>query len=389
MKIDRIYSGFVFTRNPIIYTGSPDIPLQKAGMDMLVSIGKKTIYSGRISSPVRVNLADVIDSNLEYFPEVPAENDYPRVLVARLEPVKVSVEVRGSEGDRTDPVSFYPIKGGIPKQNYRRLAELETDAFSSRFLNEQGNFFLTTRTNRWRITMKETEISPLYFIMDNGKNITVIEKSGNQTQVLVDDGPGVYALDIEALRRKFFFKNNILASHFDVFVEDLFSCSIVIEKADISRERYRLKFRNSFGFFDIIELTGELLISSASDQDQESMEFQRFDEIIEDFTTHRERLSGFITMRAGTGIKKQEEIGLLLDMLHSDKVYLLDLGERPIRVIPEIEELEFSPVPNKPKVYEVKLTTVESEENISQAIHDGSESKKPRVFSKQFSKQFN
>lgn len=33
-----------------------------------------------------------------------------------------------------------------------------TDIFSLKFLNESCNFFFTTRSNDWRITMRETEL---------------------------------------------------------------------------------------------------------------------------------------------------------------------------------------------------------------------------------------
>lgn len=153
---------------------------------------------------------------------------------------------------------------------------------------------MTTRTAGWRIVMKETELYPLYFIsLERFLYMTVVERTTGKT--LIQDGNfdnGIFALDIDALRKQFFDEYGVLSNSFDIYKGDpsQYSCSIVIERSDPARERYRLKFRNSLGVFEIIELAGELTITpdyAAADEAR----FSRYDAETDDFTADRERIT--------------------------------------------------------------------------------------------------
>lgn len=383
-------SGYVFTRNPIIFTGNPGLLGSEEVGHLFVKMGDSTIFEGRVSMPLNINLAEIIDANFIYFTEVPEGNTAPIYQVEDPNGLfcrGVSVWIENSEGDDTDPVEFIAIPGGISKQNYRRLYNTGNDIFSARFFNPKGNYFLTTRTAGWRISMKETEIAPLYFIFKTEQDITITEKVDNNSIEFGGHETGVYALDINALRQQFFDEYNVLSSQFDVYTDDIFSCSIVIERAESTRERYRLKFRNSLGVFEVIEIVGELTLTPSYGERKETL-FQRYDIATDDFQTERERLSRTLSINAQTGPKRHEEIRFLMDMIASDEVYLLDLTDLPVKVIPSIEEFQYRAHPEKPENFTVKLEVTDREINIMQDIIDGTESCKPRVFSKQFSKQF-
>ena len=294
--------------------------------------------------------------------------------------------------DNLDEWECLIIAGGVSRQNYRRYARMKTDAFEARFLNNANNFFMTTRTAGWRIVMKETELYPLYFIsLEKYLYMTVVERTTGKT--LIQDGnfdSGIFALDIDALRKQFFDEYGVLSNSFDIYKGDpsQYSCSIVIERSDPARERYRLKFRNSLGVFEIIELAGELTITpdyAAADEAR----FSRYDAETDDFTADRERITRPQSLTIETGVMRADTFRFLMDMIGSEEVYLLDLSELPVKVIPSIEELKYKPRPETPQKFTVKLQMAEDETNIMQDIIDGTEGRKPRVFSKQFSKQFN
>ncbi|MDE6276988.1 MAG: hypothetical protein K2M06_02665 [Muribaculaceae bacterium] len=350
-----------------------------------------TVFEGRVAVPISVNLADIIDASISYFREVPDNNtdalyeiEDPGDLSCR----GVTVWIENNEGDQSYPVEFTAIPGGISKQNYRRLCDLGTDVFSARFFEPKGNFFLTTRTASWCITMKETELAPMYFILKTTSRITITEAVGNNSIDFGDCETGVYALDINILRKKFFNENNVLPSQFDVFTNQAFSCRIVVERAETARERYRLKFRNSLGVFEIIELVGELILTP-SYEDGDGATFQRYDEDTDDFQTERERLPRTLLISAQTGTKRPDEVRFLMDMIASDEVYLLDFANLPVKVIPSIEELQYRRRPERPQSFTVNLELTDREMNIMQDIVDGTESRRPRIFSKQFSEHFN
>lgn len=237
--------------------------------------------------------------------------------------------------------------------------------------------------------MKETELYPLYFLIkQHQEQIDVVETVTGKTLTFDRLGPGVSALDIDALRRRFMAEFRVIPNIFDVYMAGVFSCRIVVERSDISKERYRLKFRNSLGVFEIIELTGELSISPEYEEAEEAT-FKRLDSVTGDFYTERERVERRQSVIVETGVKRPDEVRFLMDMIASEEVYLLDLTPLPVKVIPSVEEFKYRPRPESPEKFSIKLAFADAETNIMQDIIDGSEGRKPRVFSKQFSKHFN
>lgn len=391
MKFQGIKSGYAFSRNPIILRETyPSDAFDKNGGSFSIMLDGTNIYEGRFFPPMEIDLSEILDAYVSYFPEPPEDNENPVIeiedageLSCRQCFVVAEYDSLESEGN------FTVIPGGVSKQNYKRLLTTGQDAFTARFLNFKNNFFLTTRTAGWRVILKETELYPLYFLVSQQEEqITAIETI-TRTELTFDRlYPGIYALDINALRRRFMSENRVIPNVFDIYMAGVFSCRIVVERSDISKDRYRLKFRNSLGVFEIIELTGELSITPDYSAAKEAS-FKRYDSITGDFYTDRERVERKQSITVETGVKRPDEVRFLMDMIGSDEVYLLDLTPFPLKVIPSVEEFTYKPRPDTPEKFTLKLEISDSEINIMQEIIDGSEGRKPRVFSKQFSKQFN
>lgn len=392
----NVKKGIAFSKNPILLRSSLTVddynPITGIPFTVYAS-GMNQRYVGRYNQPFSVNISEIVDAYAYTIGEP--------IMTYHINGVR-EVEDNGTISERKiyvditednlDEWECLIIAGGVSRQNYRRYARMKTDAFEARFLNNANNFFMTTRTAGWRIVMKETELYPLYFIsLEKFLYMTVVERTTGKT--LIQDGnfdSGIFALDIDALRKQFFDEYGVLSNSFDIYKGDpsQYSCSIVIERSDPARERYRLKFRNSLGVFEIIELAGELAITpdyAAADEAR----FSRYDAETDDFTADRERITRPQSLTIETGVMRADTVRFLMDMIGSEEVYLLDLSELPVKVIPSIEELKYKPRPETPQKFTVKLQMAEDETNIMQDIIDGTEGRKPRVFSKQFSKQFN
>lgn len=391
MKLQGITSGYAFSRNPIIIRDTyPSDAFDKNGGTFSVMLDGTNIYEGRFFPPMEIDLSEILDAYVSFFPEPPENNENPII----------EIEDSGELGCRqcyvtTDydsyesEANFTVIPGGVSKQNYKRLLAVGQDAFTARFLNFKNNFFMTTRTAGWRIVLKETELFPLYFFVRQQDEQVEVVETVTRTSLLFDRlYPGVYALDIDALRRRFVSESLVIPNVFDIYMAGVFSCRIVVERSDISKERYRLKFRNSLGVFEIIELTGELSISPDYSEAEEAS-FKRYDSITGSLYTDRERVERKQAVTVETGVKRPDEVRFLMDMIGSEEVYLLDLTPFPLKVIPSVEEFTYKPRPDAPEKFTLKLEISDTETNIMQEIIDGSEGRKPRVFSKQFSKQFN
>lgn len=391
MNVQEIKSGYAFSRNPIILREDfPENPDTISGGNLELMYGGSTIYEGRFSNRLSMDVAEVVDAVVSFFPEPPTDNALP---VCQIEDIDGMADrevcCRLDFGSYGYLYKFHAIPGGVSRQNHKRLLQLGKDVFQARFLNPGCNFFLTTRTSSWRIVIRETELYPLYFLMHaSGDQIRIVEAVSGA--VYEEDGldEGVAVLDIEAVRKYFVSKKQVLASEFDIYYNSVFSCRIVVERCDPAKERYRLKFRNSLGVFEIIELVGELAISSRYEESEDAR-FKRHDPDTGGFYSDRERVERAQTVAINTGVKNIEEARFLMDMLGSEEVYLLDMTPLPVKVIPTAEDLSYRKRPESPQRFEIKLEISSSEENIMQDIIDGRESRKPRIFSNHFSKQFN
>lgn len=392
----NVKKGIAFSKNPILLRSSLTVddynPITGIPFTVYAS-GMNQRYVGRYNQPFSVNISEIVDAYaytigepiMSYHINGVREVEDEGTMSERMVYVDITE-------DNLDEWQCLIIAGGVSRQNYRRYARMKTDAFEARFLNNANNFFMTTRTAGWRIVMKETELYPLYFIsLEDFLYMTVVERTTGKT--LIQEGnldSGIFALDIDALRKQFFDEYGVLSNSFDIYKGDpsQYSCSIVIERSDPARERYRLKFRNSLGVFEIIELAGELTITPDYAEADEAR-FSRYDAETDAFTADRERIPRPQSLTIETGVMRADNVRFLMDMIGSEDVYLLDLLELPVKVIPSIEELKYKPRPETPQKFTVKLQMAEDETNIMQDIIDGTEGRKPRVFSKQFSKQFN
>jgi hypothetical protein len=175
---------------------------------------------------------------------------------------------------------------------------------------------------------------------------------------------------------------------FDIYRDGKYSCRVVIERSDASKERYRLKFRNSLGVFEVIEISGQMTITPEFDPDGDAV-FNSYDNVTDDYFSARERVSRPQSISILTGSKRSDEVRFLMDMLSSEEVYLLDMISVPVRVIPSVDEMQYLATPDKPATFTLNLDIADTETNIMQEIIDGTEGKKPRVFSKQFNDKFN
>jgi hypothetical protein len=347
------------------------------------------IYNGMSSLPLNVNVAEILDANSEFFAEVPDGNtDYIcKIEDDRRIDQRIATIREFTDNGYEDNASVTVIPGGISKQNYKALDAMGTDIFLQRFYNPACNFFMTTRTIGWRIAMKETELMPLYFLSEKEQFITLIELTQNIRYGAYIQR-GVYAFDVSVLRRELYDDEGIISNMFDVYRDGKYACRIVIERSDATKERYRLKFRNSLGVFEVIEITGQMAITPEFDPDGDAV-FNRYDSVTDDYYSARERVSRPQSISIVTGSKRSDEVRFLMDMLSSEEVYLLDMISIPVRVIPSVDEMQYLATPDEPAIFTLKLDIADTETNIMQEIIDGTEGKKPRVFSKQFNDKFN
>lgn len=386
--------GYAFTRNPI-FVASDDYEHQQQGINAYsVMLNFKRVFEGRFSMPFKIDISEIADIYSSPLPDISTgSNEILHLIETRDELKKrtVSFEYLDDRGNPSPSLDVIAIPGGIPHQNFKILTENGGDPFTARFLNRKGNYFLTTRTVSWRIVIPETELYPLYFIADKelDSGIAVRSIDGNEVWSSGALSAGLYALDLEAVRRRAFDDCDLLLSIFDIYTQGAFSCRIVISLSQPAKERYRLKFRNSLGVFEVIEIVGSLSWMPEFGSEDDDPGFDRRDSNSCAFSAMRPRIERRQSVTIDGIIKKRSELSFLMDMLASDEVYLLDSAARPVRVIPSIDEFQYRHRAAAPEPFSIKLTVSERDINIIDEMSNATDGIKPRVFSSQFNDKFN
>lgn len=378
LKVNIYPTGNAFTRNPIFLSVS-----SYSMATYSIRMNNEEIFKGNGIGEFRVNIAEIVETGITGARILPDNTDH--ILAVSGLSAEVTIHVV-NEGEEEDNLSFTAWKGGISKKEFKRLRNMGTDIFSLKFLNESCNFFFTTRSNDWRITMRETELYPLCFIYPEHE-LKITELLTGQSLAVPGTAGNFYALNLEAVRLKFFTDYGVLANLFDVYSGETFALRIGIEQSPTVRERYRLRFLNSYGVYEVFSLEGEASVTPGMDEDEDAV-FRRYDEITDDYYSDRIRTEIQEAVTVKTGFKRPQEIRFLLDLLSSDDVYLAGYGREEIKVIPSAEEFSYRVRPDAPQNVTLKLTFAEKESNWTGEITE-SGYRKPRVHSKEFSKQFN
>lgn len=372
----NLVSKCVFASNPIVLWDDWD-GVKDPGT-AVVNIGYEEVYRGRFTPPVDLDLSEIAAS-VHWYPEakpgVQVLWQWPDEMSDRF--LKAEFTVQGQKHSW----SGFIVPGGVPKQAFKFFAAKGTDAMKHRFMNNKSNFFLTTRSDSWLLVMDETELSPLYFIARAPElKLTAFGK----TIVLPMEGE-LFALDVAEARKAFFKQYGMLPSVIDVALDRGMACRIVIEKAKPAVERYRLKFRNSLGVYEIMSIEGEMAVAPSFAEDDG---YSGYDDIWHDYADARQRRERKVTLSIETEVKGRDKWIWLEDMLSSPDVWLLDAGE-PVKVLPEAEQMKYSLRPKAPGKVSLKLRLCEADANVMQRISDLSQSRKPEVFANQFTNQFN
>lgn len=378
LKVNIYPTGNAFTRNPIFLSVS-----SSSMATYSIRMNNEEIFKGNGIGEFRVNIAEIVETGITDV-RILSDNMEHLLAVSGLS-AKVTIHVV-NEGEEEYNLSFTAWKGGISKKEFKRLRNMGTDIFSLKFLNESCNFFFTTRSNDWRITMRETELYPLCFIYP-GHELKITELLTGQSLAVPGTAGNFYALNLEAVRLKFFTDYGVLANLFDVYSGDTFALRIGIEQSPTVRERYRLRFLNSYGTYEVFSLEGEASVTPGMDEDEDAV-FRRYDEITDDYYSDRIRTEIQEAVTIKTGFKRPQEIRFLLDLLSSDDVYLAGYGREEIKVIPSAEEFSYRVRPDAPQNVTLKLMFADKESNWTGEITE-SGYRKPGVHSKEFSKQFN
>lgn len=391
MKILGIYSEYAFSRNPIRIEQNwmPEAGKEIDGM-FSIRIGGYKAYESKTSMPMHIDVSDIVDSYIRPFPEPTINHDNHLQLLVDAQSMNeylLEMELEYGSGDPSS-IACYVLPGGISTQNYNILYKAGTDIFKSKLFKQNCNFFLTTRTNQWNIVIEESELYPLYFIVNQGESIVLTEQLNGNSITYGNLNYGVYALNIDAVRYWFFEEYGILPSEFDISRNGDYACRLTIKRAINSIEQYTLKFRNSLGVFELFSLKGQMEIdNNYAESDNEI--FRKYESDTASYTYQRHRITRKQVLSIKIVLENKEKEHFFMDMLASDEVYLLGYENNPVKVIPKVEEFKSRHKLNAPLDITLQLQTSIDESCITPFLQNKDDYTKGHLFSDIFNENFN
>lgn len=345
----------------------------------VIKEGNNIVYTGSGEGDFSIFIQDILAAIVQ-----PATlyNESVDVLISATGSAKdITITVTNTEGGEVT-LTLKALIGGVSKRTLRRLNDENSNIFTWKLLNSEGNFFQTTRGTGRLFTIRETELLPIPFIYPDAELKVVA--AGIATPLPGTTGDPV-ALNLYRLRKNLFETSHVLASVFDIYSGEIKACTIVITPGTVSRERYLLQFLNSYGAYERIEVTG---IGSIEHKAADEETYFVYDELVDDYVEARERQSGTDTLKVDSGYRSPEELVYLIDMLSSDDIKILGLDGRNIKVIATADNLASAARATTPESIKLTLRFAESEHHHTGSLLDD-DFGSPRIHTEQFTPEFN
>ena len=365
-------SSRVLTGNPLKLTVASDTSCRYT-----VSVAGTQVYAGSGYGSFYVYLQDIIEPYLS--PQL-CHNSDSRLLIPVSSCCK-SCTVSITDGTTTKTLSFTAYPGGVSRTVLRSLGQ--GNIFTERFLKSTGNIFFSLRGTDSLLLVRETEIIPLLFIYPPSGTLSV--RCNSETLALSGTAYAMYALNLEAIRRKFYEDHDFIGNLFEILLSGSLVISIGITQSEFTKDRYLLRFLNSLGAYDLLECTGSASRSTEYDDDTS---YGEYDPTVDGYVTRRDRRRSRQSLSVSTGLMDEDRVIFLQDLLASEDVTLLGYEGRDIRVIPSIDDPKLLHNSFKPQSLTIDLKLADeddrfSTDDIDSMLGDG------RIHTSQFTEQFN
>jgi hypothetical protein len=332
---------------------------------MQVSTGGEIIYKGVYSPVAYGNYSEYkVDISIEDIikPYMTTSNTTSHTIIVYESTFDyLSISITFKQGSNNLSYSCDIYNGGIGKHLYRDLYNKGTDIFAYKIFDTAKQFFLTTRTFGRHITVKENELLALFFIATN-KTYSVVTEYGNVFVLPVMVANALYALNLKGIRLYSHQIYNKKPAFFGIMIDGQYVFDITVTGPSPAPGNHIIEFRNSFGVYERIEVSGRCISEPEFGEDNA---FDKYDETVNDFIEQNERRSVREVINAELGYKTLEEFFFVRDMLQSNDRYLLDPSGNyhQVRVISENFSHDLNP--RQPGSIPVKIRFIDTDISFS------------------------
>ena len=363
----------VLAGNPIKMTVSSDSKVTYS-----IAAAGEVLYTGSGIGSFGVFINDIVEGAMSA--QLMYNNDDRLLIPVSGNGVEFTVSLRNVDGD-TASRTFTAYMGGVSKTTLRSLGQ--SNIFTGKFCNYEGNFFFTTRNGASVVSMRETEVSPLLFIYPSSGTLSA--RCGNLSVALSGTAGSLYGLNIYAIRKQLFMKHGQLVNRLAIYCNESLACTICLLPCSMVRERYYVRFLNSLGCYEVMELTASAQVKATfADEDT----YNEYDDVVDDYVQRRQRQRSRKQLELESGYKSRDELLFLLDMLSSDDVTLLGYEGNDVKVHPVCDDWHLAVLPTVPDGVPITLRFADDEQRSSTDLSLDNLGD-ARIHTEQFTQQFN
>lgn len=363
----------VLAGNPIKMTVASDSKVIYS-----IAAAGEVLYTGSGIGSFGVFINDIVEGAMSA--QLMYNNDDRLLIPISGNGVEFTVSLRNADGETANR-TFTAYMGGVSKTTLRSLGQ--SSIFTGKFCNYAGNFFFTTRVGSSVISLRETEVSPLQFIYPSDGTLSA--RCGNLSVSLPGTAGSLYGLNIYAIRKQLFMKHGQLVNRLAVYCNESLACTICLLPCSMVRERYYVRFLNSLGCYEIMELTASAQVKATfADEDT----YNEYDDVVDDYVQRRQRQRSRKQLELESGYKSRDELLFLLDMLSSDDVTLLGYEGNDVKVHPVCEDWHLAVLPTVPDGVPITLRFADDEQRSSTDLSLDNLGD-ARIHTEQFTQQFN
>jgi len=259
----------------------------------------------------------------------------------------------------TETVSAYSftakvIPGGISKEFQKFLIQQQTDAFEYRFLNPLANWILTTRTDGNLIRMSRKELACLFFLSPSEETIFVHTNTGEGISIAPGDVGVPCMLNLPVWLATVTSSGPASEIYFSVGQLPVITIRITDNN---SEESNLIKFRNSLGVYEFIEVNGT---GKRTPSYGEDTSFNVFDTELNDFKKARNRVTATNNVTVDSGYKSQDDMYFIGDMLQANAMWFIS-GLKKQKCLVTSDNYSMQLLKTTPESVSLKIEPVNSE----------------------------
>jgi len=351
--VTKYPNKYSFTGNPVVFEVATD---SDDSVNVEISIDEKTYsttyYPFKLSEnsyKIIMNLSDYLHFNNNA--DVPDDE-----IISVMNGFAKSYQVKIGTGYTFNGIALH---GGISNHAFKELEEKGYNIFNYRLASAFNQFLFINRTNGKEIRIKESELYPFIFIHP-GNPIVFKSESGNQVATQAQASGTVCAMNL----RQVLLQMPAGTKRIDVFQNDQYVFHFTILPGKLSEEKYLIRFRNSLGAFEVLEVTGRALHNPEFSDENLWQTFTEFD-FYED---RRSRVKSKAVIEVETGYKERGEFPFILDLIQSDEIFFIYPEGDSFRCHVKADSAQFRHLMTEPTSVKLKITPVLEEEFVTPEI---------------------